>query len=81
MKIIRPQYTVSVEVDYFLPDYEHLLQQFLWQTPDYWPEIPRVHKFLLFWHDNIDAIIHEVLVCHASEGKWRKVDFMSEEGE
>ena len=54
---------VIVEVNYFRPDYRSLLQQFIWQTDDIIPEIPRVHKFLNYWKDNIDAVIQEVLVC------------------
>ena len=47
-------------VFYWMPDYQHILQQFVWQTDDVRPEYPRVHKFLNYWHDNIDAVIEEI---------------------
>ena len=51
---------VTVSVFYWIPDYQNVLQQFIWQTDDVRPEYPRVHKFLNYWHDNIDAVIEEI---------------------
>ncbi len=51
---------VTVSVFYWMPDYQNVLQQFIWQTDDVKPEYPRVHKFLNYWHDNIDAVIEEI---------------------
>ena len=51
---------VTVSVFYWMPDYQNILQQFIWQTDDVRPEYPRVHKFLNYWHDNIDAVIEEI---------------------
>ena len=58
--IIRRKSLVTVDILYWMPDYENVLQQFIWQTKDVVPDIPRVHKFLNYWHDNIDAVISEV---------------------
>ena len=44
-----------------------------WQTKDVKPEYPRVHKFLNFWHDNIDAVISEVMLCDEYETSYRPV--------
>ena len=65
--IIRKKSLVTVDILYWMPDYENILQQFIWQTKDVVPEIPRVHKFLNYWHDNIDAVISEVKVADATE--------------
>ena len=46
-----------------MPDYTHILQEFIWQTSDFRPEYPRVHKFLNYWHDNIEAVISEVNIA------------------
>ena len=54
---------VTVNVLYWMPDYEHILQQFVWQTADVRPEYPRVHRFLNYWDDNIEAIISEVIIA------------------
>ena len=37
------------------------------QTDDLVPEMPRVHKFLNFWYENIDAVISEIKVMDGDE--------------
>ena len=54
---------VTINVLYWMPDYTHILQEFIWQTIDVRPEYPRVHKFLNYWHDNIEAVISEVNIA------------------
>ena len=54
---------VTLNILYWVPDYEHILQQFIWQTLDVKPEYPRVHRFLNYWHDNIEAVISEVNIA------------------
>jgi uncharacterized protein Usg len=58
--IIIKNTIVTVNVLYWMPDYQNILQQFIWQTDDVIPEYPRVHKFLNYWYDNIDAVISEI---------------------
>jgi len=69
---------VIVNVNYWMPDYTNILQEFIWQTEDLVPEIPRVHKFLKFWHENIDAVISEVQVSTATQRDLRIADFIKE---
>ena len=54
---------MTLNILYWMPDYEHILQQFIWQTLDVRPEYPRVHRFLNYWHDNIEAVISEVNIA------------------
>ena len=54
---------VTLNVLYWMPDYNHILQEFIWQTVDVRPEYPRVHRFLNYWHDNIEAVISEVNIA------------------
>jgi uncharacterized protein Usg len=61
--IIREKVIATVDILYWMPDYENILQQFMWQTTDYNPEYPRIHEFLNFWKDNIDAVIAEVSIA------------------
>ena len=61
--IIVKNTIVTVNVLYWMPDYDHILQQFVWQTADVRPEYPRVHKFLNYWYDNIEAVISEVIIA------------------
>lgn len=62
---------VTVDVFYYMPDRQLLINEFIWQTPDIVPEIPRVHEFLNYWHENIEAVIKEVLVSHAYKNEHR----------
>lgn len=62
--ILRQRKLVLVDVRYFMPDYSNILQEFIWQTEDIVPDIPRVHKFLNYWKTNIDAVISEVSVSY-----------------
>lgn len=66
---------ITVNVLYYRPDYESLLNTFTWQTNDMFPELPRVKKFLQHWEDNIDARIHEVMIGHTNIRNWKKVDY------
>ena len=52
--------TVTLNIFYWMPDYQNILQQFIWQTTDVRPEYPRVHRFLNYWHNNIEAVIEEI---------------------
>jgi uncharacterized protein Usg len=55
---------VVLRVYYWMPDYNNILQEFMWQLNDVVPEYPRVHRFLNHWHDNIEAVIETVEVSH-----------------
>ena len=61
--IILRNTIVTINVLYWMPDYTHILQEFIWQTADISPEYPRVHRFLNYWHDNIEAVISEVNIA------------------
>ena len=61
--IILRNTIVTLNVLYWMPDYSHILQEFIWQTADVRPEYPRVHKFLNYWHENIEAVISEVNIA------------------
>ena len=57
--LIRNDLT-TVKVIYYLPDYDHILQEFVFQQYDVVPEYPRLNKFIKFWRRNIEARIHSV---------------------
>ena len=54
---------VTINILYWMPDYRDILQEFTWQTDDIKPQYPRVHKFLNYWDDNIEAVISEVIIA------------------
>ena len=62
---------VVLRVYYWMPDYNNILQEFMWQLNDVVPEYPRVHKFLNHWHENIEAVIETVEVSHGRTEKAR----------
>ena len=65
MFIIKRKILVTLNVYYWMPDYENILQQLVWQTMDVKPKYPKVHKFLDYWHNNIDAIVNEIQICES----------------
>lgn len=68
--------TVTVDIFYYMPDHQNILQEFVWQTNDIVPEMAKVHKFLNFWHKNIEAVISEILVSvdHTPFRQFRTLD-------
>ena len=62
---------VTINVLYWMPDYTHIHQEFIWQTSDVRPEYPRVHRFLNYWHDNIEAVISEVNIADNYETSYK----------
>lgn len=76
--IVSTPVLVTVGITYFRPDYRSILQEFIWQTPDVVPDLKRVHRFLNFWKENIEAVIHNVELAipdHNGEATWRSVDW------
>ena len=75
MLIIKRKELVLVGVIYYLPDYKSLLNEFYCQFDDIVPDIPRVHEFLNYWKNNIEAPIKEVKVSVSSTNQLIKADF------
>ena len=48
-----------------MPDHHSLLQEYIWQDYDLWPEFPVLKKFLSFWEEKIEGPLHSVTVAHA----------------
>ena len=65
MIIINNKTLVTLNVYYWMPDYENILQRFVWQTMDVKPKYPRIHRFLNYWHNNIDAIVNEIRISES----------------
>lgn len=54
-----------IKIDYYNPDYRHIVQEFIWQLIDTPPEFPRVILFLEHWHKHIEAVIKEVYLSNS----------------
>lgn len=63
VKILQPDLTTLI-IYYYRPEYVNLIQEFTYQFDDVAPKFPRAHKFLLYWKDNIDAVLKEVYLMH-----------------
>ena len=62
MLLIKRRTLVTLNIFYWMPDYENILQQLIWQTMDVKPKYPRVHKFLDHWHNTVDAKLSEIII-------------------
>ena len=71
--LVNNKVLVMVNIFYWMPDYEDIIQEFIWQTKDIQPTYPRVNKFLLYWKNNIDAVINEVVLSTSSSTDYRYV--------
>ena len=65
---------VTLDVLYYMPDYSDILQEFLWQTLDVVPDLPRVHRFLNYWKNTIEAPIKEIRVSYSGIHEQRIVE-------
>ena len=55
----------TAQIIYHVPDHLDLLQDFLWQQYDVFPQFPTLRKFLAFWEEKIEGPIHSITVAHA----------------
>ncbi len=77
---LRGKRLTTAEVLFYMPDHPALLQSFLWQTLDEAPDFPRIQRFLNFWREQIDAVIHSVQISSVQQigpGKLRPVSWES----
>jgi len=54
----------TAEILYRRPDHRWLLQSYVWQEYDLFPEFPELKKFLAFWQEKLDGPLHSVTVAH-----------------
>ena len=75
MDLLLDNYRLTTaEILYHLPDYDDLLQTFVWQELDHVPDFPRLHRFLDFWQRKLDGRLHSVRVAHVGliqPAEWR----------
>ena len=54
----------TAEILYRMPDHPSLLQSYIWQDYDIFPEFPTLKKFLDFWTRTLDGPLFKVTVGH-----------------
>jgi len=54
----------TAHILYRRPDHRWLLQSYVWQNYDLFPEFPELHRFLTFWMEKLEGPLHSVRVAH-----------------
>ena len=70
----------TAQILYHLPDYEEILQEFIWQDYDLAPKFPQLRNFLDFWTREIDGKLHSVYVAKReiiTSSDYRNADWMN----
>jgi uncharacterized protein Usg len=56
----------TAHIFYRRPDHPWLLQSYVWQEYDTWPDFPVLQRFLAFWRERLDGALHSVTVAHSA---------------
>ena len=54
----------TAQILYRRPDHRWLLQTYVWQAFDLFPEFPELARFLAFWQEKLEGPLHSVQVAH-----------------
>ena len=55
----------TAHILYRLPDFPRVLQAYVWQDYDLWPQFPALNRFLDFWRCELEGPLHSVMVAHS----------------
>ena len=55
----------TAEILYRRPDHPWLLQTYVWQNYDLFPNFPELRRFLAFWVEKLEGPLHSVVVAHS----------------
>ena len=55
----------TAQILYRRPDHQWLLQTYVWQDYDLFPEFPTLQRFLAFWQKTLEGPLHSVTVAHS----------------
>ncbi|MEM1047070.1 MAG: aspartate-semialdehyde dehydrogenase [Pseudomonadota bacterium] len=67
----------TAQIFYRMPDFESVIQTYLWQDYDTAPDFPKLFGFLDFWREKLDGPLHSVQYTHRHlirAGEWKTVD-------
>lgn len=67
----------TAHILYRIPDFESVLQSYVWQDYDLAPDFPSMRRFLDFWESNLDGPLHSVRYTHRrliGPNEWSRVD-------
>lgn len=72
--LLRGYGLTTAELFYRMPDYQNVLNSFVWQEYDLAPDHPRLFKFIDFWQREIEGPLHSVCFTHRrmlASGEWQ----------
>jgi uncharacterized protein Usg len=55
----------TANILYRRPDHPWLLQSYVWQNYDLYPDFPELQRFLKFWQKSLEGVLHSVTVAHS----------------
>ncbi len=55
----------TAEILYRRPDHRWLLQSYVWQNYDLFPNFPALKDFLAFWQEKLEGPVFSVTVAHS----------------
>jgi uncharacterized protein Usg len=55
----------TAEILYRIPDHPSLLQSYIWQEYDIFPQFPELRRFLDFWTTKLEGALFKVTVAHS----------------
>ena len=55
----------TAEILYRMPDHRSLLQTYIWQSYDLFPNFPALKDFLTFWETRLEGPLFAVTVAHS----------------
>jgi len=55
----------TANILYRRPDHPWLLQSYVWQNYDLYPNFPELRSFLGFWQKSLEGVLHSVTAAHS----------------
>jgi uncharacterized protein Usg len=74
--MLRGYGLTTAQLYYRMPDFQNVLNTFVWQEYDLAPDHPKLFEFIEFWQDTIEGPLHSVQYTHRkllSSGEWQQV--------
>lgn len=66
----------TAQMFYKMPDFQSVLNVFVWQDYDLAPDHPRLFDFIEFWKNEIEGPLHSVSFSHRkmiAPGEWQNI--------
>jgi uncharacterized protein Usg len=65
LKQLKGYGLTTAEILYRRPDHRWLLQSYVWQDYDLFPNFPALNDFLAFWREKLEGPLFAVTVAHS----------------